>query len=122
MKFWNKTLRSMDEYIPGEQPANIEEYIKAGGYIGLQNALEASQDAVIRQVEISGIRGRGGGGFPTGKKWRSCLEVSSDMKYMLCNGDEGDPGGTAAPGFNSENFSRRRDSTSLTAFSAAVER
>ena len=73
-------------------PGNIEEYIKAGGYIGLQNALEASQDAVIRQVEISGIRGRGGGGFPTGKKWRSCLEVSSDMKYMLCNGDEGDPG------------------------------
>jgi NADH:ubiquinone oxidoreductase subunit F (NADH-binding)/(2Fe-2S) ferredoxin/NAD-dependent dihydropyrimidine dehydrogenase PreA subunit len=73
-------------------PANVDEYLEAGGYMGLQKALSISQSDVIAEVETSGLRGRGGGGFPTGRKWRSCLQVESDVKYMLCNGDEGDPG------------------------------
>jgi NADH:ubiquinone oxidoreductase subunit F (NADH-binding)/(2Fe-2S) ferredoxin/NAD-dependent dihydropyrimidine dehydrogenase PreA subunit len=73
-------------------PANIDEYLEAGGYLGLQKALSESRSDVIAEIEKSGLRGRGGGGFPTGRKWRSCLQVESDVKYMLCNGDEGDPG------------------------------
>ena len=49
-------------------------------------------DAIITEVEASGLRGRGGGGFPTGPKWRSCKAVESDVRYVMCNGDEGDPG------------------------------
>ena len=73
-------------------PANIDEYLENGGYLGLQKALSMSPSDVIAEIEKSGLRGRGGGGFPTGKKWRSCFQVESDIKYMLCNGDEGDPG------------------------------
>jgi NADH:ubiquinone oxidoreductase subunit F (NADH-binding)/(2Fe-2S) ferredoxin/NAD-dependent dihydropyrimidine dehydrogenase PreA subunit len=73
-------------------PANIEEYLEHGGYQGLKKALAMTQSDVITEIEKSGLRGRGGGGFPTGKKWRSCNQVESDTKYMLCNGDEGDPG------------------------------
>jgi len=73
-------------------PANIEEYLQTGGYLGLKKALSMTQSDVIAEIETSGLRGRGGGGFPTGKKWRSCFQVESDVKYMLCNGDEGDPG------------------------------
>lgn len=73
-------------------PANVNEYLEKGGYLGLKKALSMSQNQVIEEIEKSGLRGRGGGGFPTGKKWRSCFQVASDVKYMLCNGDEGDPG------------------------------
>jgi len=73
-------------------PGSIEDFLSRGGYEGLKKALTMTQDQVIAEVEKSGLRGRGGGGFPTGKKWRSCQQVSSDQKYMLCNGDEGDPG------------------------------
>ena len=73
-------------------PGEIDDYIERGGYEGLRKALTMSQEEVIKEIEISGLRGRGGAGFPTGKKWRSCFEVPSDQKYMLCNGDEGDPG------------------------------
>ncbi len=73
-------------------PSSIEDYLDRGGYKGLEAALSMSPEEVIEQIETSGLRGRGGAGFPTGRKWRSCREVPSDIKYMLCNGDEGDPG------------------------------
>lgn len=73
-------------------PGEIDDYLEKGGYDGLRKALTMTQEEVIREIEISGLRGRGGAGFPTGTKWRSCFEVPSDQKYMLCNGDEGDPG------------------------------
>ena len=73
-------------------PGSIEDYLSRDGYQGLRKALTLSPEAVIQEVERSGLRGRGGAGFPTGKKWRSCFEVASDTKYMICNGDEGDPG------------------------------
>jgi len=73
-------------------PTNIDDYILHGGYDGLARALKMDPDTIISAVEKSGLRGRGGGGFPTGTKWRSCVAVKSDTRYVICNGDEGDPG------------------------------
>ncbi len=74
-------------------PAEIEDYIAAGGYAALAKALSGfTSDEVIGQVRQSGLRGRGGGGFPTGKKWEICRSQDADEKYVICNGDEGDPG------------------------------
>lgn len=74
-------------------PNNIVDYIKAGGYSALAKALSTmTPDQIVSEVEKSGLRGRGGGGFPTGRKWRSCYEAEGDAKYVICNGDEGDPG------------------------------
>ncbi len=74
-------------------PTNIEDYISVGGYSALAKALnEMTPEQIIDEVEKSGLRGRGGGGFPTARKWRSCHEAEGDMKFVICNGDEGDPG------------------------------
>ncbi|HHY38566.1 MAG TPA: 4Fe-4S binding protein [Clostridia bacterium] len=73
-------------------PEDIREYIAVGGYKALTLALAMSQDDVCSIVEASGLRGRGGGGFPTGKKWRFAKKAPGDQKYVVCNGDEGDPG------------------------------
>lgn len=73
-------------------PASIKDYLDNGGYVGLRLALSMEQEDIVSEIEKSGLRGRGGAGFPTGAKWRSCFEVKGDVKYMLCNGDEGDPG------------------------------
>ena len=74
-------------------PENIEEYIGTEGYQGLYKALTSmSQDDVIKEVLDSGIRGRGGAGFPTGRKWMFAKASQGDIKYVACNADEGDPG------------------------------
>ena len=74
-------------------PKSIEEYILAGGYRALVKVLKGmTQDDVIEEVSKSGLRGRGGAGFPAGLKWKFCKQVENDTKYMICNGDEGDPG------------------------------
>ena len=73
-------------------PTNIEDYIACGGYSALVKALEMAPEEIIEWVKRSGLRGRGGGGFPTGRKWESCRNASGNIKYILCNGDEGDPG------------------------------
>jgi NADH-quinone oxidoreductase subunit F len=74
-------------------PTSVADYIAAGGYSALAKALgEMTPEAVLEQVERSGLRGRGGGGFPTGRKWRSCRNAPGEPKYVICNGDEGDPG------------------------------
>ncbi|MFB3892348.1 MAG: NADH-quinone oxidoreductase subunit NuoF [Phycisphaerae bacterium] len=74
-------------------PESIEEYIASGGYSALAKALfKMKPEDVLEEVEKSGLRGRGGGGFPTGRKWRSCREAHGEPKYVICNGDEGDPG------------------------------
>ena len=74
-------------------PGNIEEYLALGGYAGLAKALGSMQpDEVIDQVTRSGLRGRGGGGFLTGRKWRSARDAHGRPKYVIANGDEGDPG------------------------------
>ena len=74
-------------------PDNIEEYIARDGYQALAKVLlEMTPDDVINEIKKSGLRGRGGGGFPTGMKWEFCKKSVSDKKYTICNADEGDPG------------------------------
>ena len=74
-------------------PLSIEEYIARDGYSALAKALtEMTPDQVIQEVKKSGLRGRGGAGFPTGLKWELTRKAAGDVKYVLCNADEGDPG------------------------------
>ena len=74
-------------------PENIEEYIAMDGYFALAKVLkEMTPDDVIKVILDSGLRGRGGGGFPTGRKWQFAKASVSDKKYVVCNADEGDPG------------------------------
>ena len=74
-------------------PEDIEEYIAAGGYQALYKVLiDGRPDAVIEQMKASRLRGRGGAGFPTGNKWDFLARAKSDVKFILCNADEGDPG------------------------------
>jgi len=73
-------------------PADIKQYIANDGYSGLVKALSMTPEEVIEEVKKSGLRGRGGAGFPTGQKWEFCQRTPSDEKYIICNADEGDPG------------------------------
>ena len=74
-------------------PSDIEDYIRADGYAALVKALtQMTPDEICGEIEKSGLRGRGGGGFPTGRKWRACRNQPAGQKYIICNGDEGDPG------------------------------
>ncbi|MFA4016496.1 MAG: hypothetical protein RUDDFDWM_001606 [Candidatus Fervidibacterota bacterium] len=74
-------------------PENIDEYISVGGYEALKKALfQMTPEEVIEEVTRSGLRGRGGAGFPTGLKWKLCRDVEAPIRYIICNADEGDPG------------------------------
>ena len=74
-------------------PVSMEEYIARGGYKAFLDTIQTDTSAeVCDKVEKSGLRGRGGGGFPTGRKWKFALGTESDQKYLICNADEGDPG------------------------------
>ena len=74
-------------------PKSIDDYIAVDGYAALARTLGTmTPEETLVEVERSGLRGRGGGGFPTGRKWRSCREAPGNPKYVICNGDEGDPG------------------------------
>ncbi|MGE4540713.1 MAG: NADH-ubiquinone oxidoreductase-F iron-sulfur binding region domain-containing protein [Bacteroidales bacterium] len=74
-------------------PQNIREYIAHNGYLAAEKAFtEMKPEEVCQTIFESGLRGRGGGGFPTGKKWQLTLQEPSEKKYVICNGDEGDPG------------------------------
>jgi len=72
--------------------ASLDSYIAQDGFQGLLKALKMKQQAVIDEVKLSGLRGRGGGGFPTGAKWEAGFKAAGDTKYIICNADEGDPG------------------------------
>jgi len=74
-------------------PASLPEYVARGGYQALEKVLtHMIPEEVIEEVTASGLRGRGGGGFPTGRKWQSCREATGEPHYVICNADEGDPG------------------------------
>ena len=73
-------------------PEDIEDYIAHGGYEALKKAFEMPPEKVVEEVKNSGLRGRGGGGFPAGRKWEFCRNAKGDKKYVVCNADEGDPG------------------------------
>jgi NADH:ubiquinone oxidoreductase subunit F (NADH-binding)/NAD-dependent dihydropyrimidine dehydrogenase PreA subunit len=73
-------------------PEDIMQYIARGGYSALAKVLAMKPEGVIEEVKISGLRGRGGAGFPTGTKWEFCRRATGKEKYLICNADEGDPG------------------------------
>ena len=74
-------------------PTRMEDYIAVGGYQALAKAVcQMSPDRIIQEIKDSGLRGRGGAGYPTGKKWEECKNAPGDIKYIICNCDEGDPG------------------------------
>jgi NADH-quinone oxidoreductase subunit F len=73
-------------------PASIDDYLSIGGYAALAKALKMTPENIISEIKKSGLRGRGGAGFPTGNKWESTRNAHDDVKYIICNADEGDPG------------------------------
>src|ERR1700691_3482669 len=73
-------------------PLSLDDFIAQGGYRGLARAIELGPDRVVAEVTKSGLRGRGGAGFPTGIKWKTCLDAAATPKYVVCNADEGDSG------------------------------
>lgn len=93
LNFYKKQKRIALKNCGVINPEEIDEYIAFDGYRALARVLmEMSQDEVIEIIDKSGLRGRGGAGFPTGKKWRATKDAKGDTKYVVCNADEGDPG------------------------------
>ena len=93
INFYKKQHRLVLENCGAINPEQIEEYIAVGGYEALAKAVTTmSPEDVIEEIQKSGLRGRGGGGFPTGMKWQFAKASVSDKKYVICNADEGDPG------------------------------
>jgi NADH-quinone oxidoreductase subunit F len=91
--FYKKQKKNISFNCGKIDPTDIEDYIASGGYSALGKALTTMTPAeVVETVVSSGLRGRGGGGFPTGIKWRICSFAPGDIKYIIANGDEGDPG------------------------------
>jgi NADH:ubiquinone oxidoreductase subunit F (NADH-binding)/(2Fe-2S) ferredoxin len=91
--FFKKQVKIVLENCGVINPEDIEDYIGVGGYQALHKAVvDTSREDVIAEMKLSGLRGRGGAGFPTGQKWEMVYKYVNDMKYVVCNGDEGDPG------------------------------
>jgi len=91
--FYSKQERILLQHCGKIDPEDIDEYLSVGGYKALRSVLfEMTPDEVISEVKLSGLRGLGGAGFPTGRKWESCRNASGEKKYVICNADEGDPG------------------------------
>jgi NADH-quinone oxidoreductase subunit F len=93
INFYKKQQRIVLRNCGRINPERIKDYITVGGYQSLRKALsEMTSEQVINEVKCSGLRGRGGAGFPTGLKWELCRNTPGSQKYMICNADEGDPG------------------------------
>lgn len=91
--FFRRQLKLVLENCGVINPTSIDEYIAAGGFKALDKTLRLmTPEDVVNEVLESGLRGRGGGGFPTGKKWEYALKQKAEQKYLICNADEGDPG------------------------------
>ncbi|MEG2098025.1 MAG: SLBB domain-containing protein, partial [Pseudoflavonifractor sp.] len=91
--FYQKQTRLVLEHCGHIDATSIEEYFAIGGYAALEKALfDMDQTAIINEVTDAKLRGRGGGGFPTGRKWSQVQKQKTEQKYIVCNGDEGDPG------------------------------
>jgi len=90
-------FRSQERVLLGQNrrvdPCSIDDYIASGGYQALAKVMAGMEpESVIEEIKASGLRGRGGAGYPTGKKWESCRAAPGDIRYVICNADEGDPG------------------------------
>ncbi len=92
-EFLGPQRRVATEFCGRIDPTDLDEYLRHDGFAALQRcAKELSPEAIIQQVQASGLRGRGGAGFPTGEKWAAVRRARGNPKYLICNGDEGDPG------------------------------
>ena len=91
-KAWENQLQIVTGNCGSIDAESIDDYIAHEGYEGLRKALAETRDEVIKEIEISGLRGRGGAGFPTYFKWRAAKNAKEEPKYIVCNADEGDPG------------------------------
>lgn len=89
---FEKEERIILRYAGHIDPEEIRDYIALGGYEALDMALTMTQEEIIHEVKRSGLRGLGGAGFPAGRKWEECFKAGDHPKYIICNGDEGDPG------------------------------
>ena len=93
IRFYNRQSRKVLGLCGHINPSDVYEYIANNGYIAAYKALKEMTDKnICEEITFSGLRGRGGGGFPTGRKWELTRIEKSDKKYVICNGDEGDPG------------------------------
>ena len=91
--FYKKQTRLVLEHCGHIDATSVQEYLAIGGYKAFEKALfEMSPDEIVKVIEESNLRGRGGGGFPTGRKWSQVKRQNSEVKFVVCNGDEGDPG------------------------------
>jgi NADH-quinone oxidoreductase subunit F/NADP-reducing hydrogenase subunit HndC len=91
--FYSRQQRNVLRNCGNVDPENIDDFLAAGGYDALRRALlEMTPEQIIDEVKRSGLRGLGGAGFPTGQKWEACYRAPGGEKYVICNGDEGDPG------------------------------
>ena len=91
--FYQKQMRIIFGNNGNIDPTRIEDYLAVGGYRALSKALfSMTPEEIIREVKKANLRGRGGGGFPAGVKWETCKKAPGDIKYVICNADEGDPG------------------------------
>ena len=92
MPWMQKQTRLTFERVGVTDPVDYDQYVAAGGTVGLKKALQMEPSAIVEEVVDSGLRGRGGAGFPAGIKWRTVLGADADQKYIACNADEGDSG------------------------------
>lgn len=92
LDFYRKQKKVALRNIGEIDPASISDYLVRDGYQALKHAFTMSPQGIVDEIIDSGLRGRGGGGYPTGLKWQSCLEQEEKQRYIVCNGDEGDPG------------------------------
>ncbi|MDD5361835.1 MAG: NADH-quinone oxidoreductase subunit NuoF [Ignavibacteria bacterium] len=93
IEFYKRQSRTVLEHCGYINPSDINEYIYLGGYSAAEKAyLKMSPQQICEEITVAGLRGRGGGGFPTGKKWAFARAENSEKKFIICNGDEGDPG------------------------------
>lgn len=90
--FYSKQMKIALRNIGEIDPLEVNDYLERNGYLALRKALLMNPEAILTEVEKSGLRGRGGAGFPTGRKWKQCDSFDNFPKYVICNGDEGDPG------------------------------
>src|SRR5512139_65995 len=92
-KFYSKQVKVVLSDCGVVDPESLESYLSIGGYSATRKVLTAMKpEEVADEIKKSGLRGRGGAGFPTGVKWETCRKVPADQKYIICNADEGDPG------------------------------
>jgi NADH-quinone oxidoreductase subunit F len=91
-EFFSSQIRIVLSNCGEIDPENIDDYIVNGGYKALKKILDMAPEKGVEEIKKSGLRGRGGAGFPTGLKWEFCKNATSNVKYVVCNADEGDPG------------------------------